>query len=69
MIFRLFIYSQLSKFTQMNLWTHYVYWSREYPKGPDDTVCNKSQQRKRDQTVVFNQEAVDAATDSKDQLF
>ena len=42
---------QLTKLTQMNVWTQYVYWFGEYPKGPDDVVCRKSQQRKRNETL------------------
>ena len=48
---------QLTKFTQMNVWTHYVFWDGEYPKGPDDIVCRKSQQKKRNETATAYQES------------
>ena len=41
----------------MNVWTHYVFWDGEYPKGPDDIVCRKSQQKKRNETVTAYQES------------
>ncbi|CAH3148650.1 unnamed protein product [Porites lobata] len=47
----------LTRFTQMNVWTHYVFWDGEYPKGPDDIVCRKSQQKKRNETATAYQES------------
>ena len=48
---------QLSNFTQMNVWTHFVFWDGEYPKGPDDIVCRKSQQKKRNETATAYRES------------
>ena len=31
--------SQRSKYTKMNVWIHYLYWSDSYPTGPDDPKC------------------------------
>jgi len=28
-----------SKYTKMNVWIHYLYWSDSYPTGPDDPKC------------------------------
>ncbi|CAH3148651.1 unnamed protein product, partial [Porites lobata] len=47
----------LTKFTQMNVWTHYVFWDGEYPKSPGDIVCRKSQQKKRNETATAYQES------------
>ncbi|XP_073238029.1 uncharacterized protein [Porites lutea] len=47
----------LTKFTQLNVWTHYVFWDGEYPKGPGDIVCRKSQQKKRNETATAYQES------------
>ena len=41
----------------MNVWTHYVFWDGEYPKGPGDIVCRKSQQKKRNETATAYQES------------
>ncbi|XP_031565547.1 uncharacterized protein LOC116300761 [Actinia tenebrosa] len=30
----------LSKFTKMNVWFYYIYWSNAYPKDPNDPICN-----------------------------
>ncbi|KAJ7388774.1 hypothetical protein OS493_035740 [Desmophyllum pertusum] len=30
-----------TKFTKMNVWAAYLYWSGAYPTGPDDARCNK----------------------------
>ena len=57
---------QLTKFTQMNVWTHYFYWSKQYPKGPDDIICVKSQQKKRNETMIIDQDFMHAATDEED---
>ncbi|XP_066026371.1 uncharacterized protein [Pocillopora verrucosa] len=32
-----------SVFTKMNVWIQYLYWTGEYPKGPDDPRCSKFQ--------------------------
>ena len=40
----------------MNVWTHYVFWDGEYPKGPGDIVCRKSQQKKRNEIAAAYQE-------------
>ncbi|KAJ7375658.1 hypothetical protein OS493_039784, partial [Desmophyllum pertusum] len=32
-----------TKFTKMNVWVTYLYWSGAYPTGPDDARCNKLQ--------------------------
>ncbi|XP_031560606.1 uncharacterized protein LOC116296688 [Actinia tenebrosa] len=29
----------LTKFTKMNVWMYYIYWSKKYPKDPNDPVC------------------------------
>ena len=47
---------QLTKFTKMNVWTHYVFWNGEYPNGPNDIVCRKSQQKKRNETATAYQQ-------------
>ena len=36
---------------------HYVFWDGEYPKGPNDIVCRKSQQKKRNETATAYQES------------
>ena len=41
----------------MNVWTHYVFWDGECPNGPDDIVCRKSQQKKRNETATAYQES------------
>ena len=41
----------------MNVWTHYVFCDGEYPKGPGDIVCRKSQQKKRNETATAYQES------------
>ena len=51
----------------MNVWTYYVYWAGEYPKGPDDIMCRKSQHKKRNETAVIDKD-VHVATDSEDQF-
>jgi len=40
----------LTKFTHMNVWTHFFYWSGEYPEGPDDPIC-KIPSNKRHKTA------------------
>ena len=30
---------QLTKFTNMNVWAQFLYWSEDYPTGPNDRVC------------------------------
>jgi len=45
----LFIYLQLTKFTKMNVWVYYLYWSNKYPVGPDDPICRVATM-KRNQT-------------------
>ncbi|XP_031560607.1 uncharacterized protein LOC116296689 [Actinia tenebrosa] len=30
----------LAKFTNMNVWVYYIYWSNVYPRDPNDPVCN-----------------------------
>ena len=47
----LFIYLQLTKFTKMNVWVYYLYWSNKYPVGPDDPICRVATM-KRNQTEV-----------------
>ena len=32
---------QRSVFTKMNVWIQYLYWTGEYPTGPDDPRCSK----------------------------
>ena len=32
-------FSQKSVYTNMNVWTHYLYWSDRYPTGPNDEKC------------------------------
>ena len=34
-----FFFSQRSVYTNMNVWTHYLYWSDRYPTGPNDEKC------------------------------
>ena len=45
----LFIYLQRTKFTKMNVWVYYLYWSNKYPVGPDDPICRVATM-KRNQT-------------------
>ena len=33
--------NQRSVFTKMNVWIQYLYWTGEYPTGPDDPRCSK----------------------------
>ncbi|KAL9957971.1 hypothetical protein ACROYT_G034931 [Oculina patagonica] len=40
----------LTKFTKMNVWAYFFYWSGSYPKGPDDASC-RSPSEKRTQTT------------------
>ena len=47
----LFIYLQLTKFTKMNVWVYYLYWSNKYPVGPDDPMCRVATM-KRNQTEI-----------------
>ena len=47
----LFIYLQLTKFTKMNVWVYYLYWSNKYPVGPDDPICRVATM-KRNQTEI-----------------
>ena len=49
----------------MNVWTHYVYWAGEYPKGPRDILCRKSQQKERNERAVIDQE-VHVTTNNED---
>ena len=42
LIFSSFVH-QRSVFTKMNVWIQYLYWTGEYPKGPDDPRCSKFQ--------------------------
>ena len=30
-----------SIFTKMKVWIQYLYWTGDYPKGPDDPRCSK----------------------------
>ena len=46
-----FIYLQLTKFTKMNVWVYYLYWSNKYPVGPDDPICRVATM-KRNQTEI-----------------
>ena len=32
---------QRSIFTKMKVWIQYLYWTGDYPKGPDDPRCSK----------------------------
>ena len=66
-IYWFFFFPQLTKFTQMNVWTHYYYWSKQYPKGPDDIICSKSHQKKRNETIVIDQD-LPTATGGEDQF-
>ena len=50
-IIYLFIYLQLTKFTKMNVWVYYLYWSNKYPVGPDDPICRVATM-KRNQTEI-----------------
>ena len=50
-IIYLFIYLQLTKFTKMNVWVYYLYWSNKYPVGPDDPMCRVATM-KRNQTEI-----------------
>ena len=45
------IFLQLTKFTKMNVWVYYLYWSNKYPVGPDDPVCRVAT-IKRNQTEI-----------------
>ena len=47
----LFIYLQRTKFTKMNVWVYYLYWSNKYPVGPDDPICRVATM-KRNQTEI-----------------
>ena len=47
------IFLQLTKFTKMNVWVYYLYWSNKYPVGPDDPVCRVAT-IKRNQTEIIN---------------
>ena len=51
----------------MNVWTHNLFWDGEYPTGPDDIVCRKSQQRKRNETTTVYQE-LNVIADIEDQF-
>ena len=51
----LFIYLQLTKFTKMNVWVYYLYWSNKYPVGPDDPICRVATM-KRNQTKIDEEE-------------
>ena len=51
-----FCFLAVDKFTQMSVWTHYVYWDGEYRKGPDNIVCRRSQQKKREETAAVHQQ-------------
>ena len=35
----IFFYFQLTKFTKMNVWALFLYWSEDYPQGPNDRIC------------------------------
>ena len=32
---------QRSIFTKMKVWVQYLYWTQDYPTGPDDPRCSK----------------------------
>ena len=51
----------------MNVWTHNLFWDGEYPKCPDDIVCHKSQQRKRNETTTAYQK-LNVIADIEDQF-
>ncbi|XP_020617098.1 uncharacterized protein LOC110055061 [Orbicella faveolata] len=45
----------LTKFTKMNVWAYFFYWSGSYPTGPDDASCRSpSQKRAYDPTEHCN---------------
>ena len=37
---------QLTKFTKMNVWAYFFYWSGSYPTGPDDASCRSPRQKR-----------------------
>ena len=44
----------------MNVWIQYLYWTDEYPKGPDDPRCSKFQDPDSEAEhipITFNHEA------------
>ncbi|XP_078345067.1 uncharacterized protein LOC144630573 [Oculina patagonica] len=41
----------LTKFTKMNVWTHFIYWSDKYPTGPNDRICTSPGKLKRNVTA------------------
>ena len=51
----------------MNVWIHNLFWDGEYPKGPEDIVSRKSQQRKRNETTTAYQE-LNVIADIEDQF-
>ncbi|CAH3128096.1 unnamed protein product, partial [Pocillopora meandrina] len=49
-----------SVFTKMNVWIQYLYWTGEYPTGPDDLRCSKFQDPDSEAEhvpITFNHEA------------
>ncbi|XP_078344331.1 uncharacterized protein LOC144629949 isoform X1 [Oculina patagonica] len=46
----------LIKFTHMNVYTHFVYWSDQYPTGPDDPICRSPGKLKRNVTANVGQQ-------------
>ncbi|XP_078344954.1 uncharacterized protein LOC144630471 [Oculina patagonica] len=48
----------LTKFTKMNVWTQFFYWSDQYPTGSDDRIC-RSPRNKRNATAAIVQEFSD----------
>ncbi|XP_078356069.1 uncharacterized protein LOC144640885, partial [Oculina patagonica] len=43
----------LTKFTKMNVWTHFFYWSDQYPTGPDDRICRSPGNKRNVTADVF----------------
>ena len=60
----LFIYLQLTKFTKMNVWVYYLYWSNKYPVGPDDPICRVATM-KRNQTEIDDEKFPVVADENK----
>ena len=51
----------------MNVCTHNLFWDGEYPNGPDDIVCRKSQQRKRNELTDTVYQELNVILDTEDQ--
>lgn len=41
----------LTKFTKMNVWMYYIYWSDNYPTGPKDPICRSPRDKRKHVTL------------------